>query len=67
MFDCPKCYGKFETKKELTDHLERRLFKCPFKCAQKFSHKYELVGHERVCPGRIRNGNFDNYKIYQMM
>lgn len=67
LFDCTKCHGKFETRKELDAHLARKLFKCPFKCPQKFTHKAELVWHEKTCPGRIRNGNFDNYKIYQMM
>jgi len=68
LFDCPGCYGKFETKRDLTAHQARKLFKCPFKdCTHKFTHKYELVEHERVCPGRVLNGNFDNYKIYQLM
>lgn len=67
MFECDHCYGKFPTKKDLTAHQQRKLFKCPFKCPQKFTHKDELVTHERVCRGRVREGNFDNYKIYQLM
>lgn len=67
LFDCPGCYGKFATKKELVEHQQRKLFKCPFKCPQKFTHKYEQTEHSAVCKGRILSGNFDNYKIYQLM
>lgn len=67
LFDCPGCYGKFETKKDLVAHQQRKLFKCPFKCPQKYTHKWDLVEHQKICRGRILNGNFDNYKIYQIM
>lgn len=67
LFECRKCYGKFPTKRDLTKHVERKLFKCPFKCTKKFTHKDELVTHQQTCRGRILNGNFDNYKIYQLM
>lgn len=68
LFQCDKCYGRFVTRKELTEHQDRKLFKCHFKdCSKKFTHKYELVTHQKVCPGRVLNGDFDNYRIYQMM
>ncbi|UXI14227.1 hypothetical protein NH340_JMT00170 [Sarcoptes scabiei] len=53
---------------QLSEHQSRKLFKCSFKnCHQKFTHKYELVTHQKVCPGRILNGDFDNYRIYQLI
>jgi hypothetical protein len=67
MFDCERCYGKFPTKRALEDHLNRRLFKCPFRCKQTFVHKDELVTHQRNCTGRLKNSSFDCYKIYHMM
>ncbi|KAH7638289.1 uncharacterized protein LOC124496501 [Dermatophagoides farinae] len=68
LFQCDKCYGRFETRKSLQQHQDRKLFKCPFKdCCRKFTHRWELVTHQKQCPGRVLQGDFDNYKIYQMI
>ena len=68
LFACQRCHSKFPDPKSLHNHLQRRIFECPFvKCKQTFVHKDEALIHSKRCQHRLTSSAFDCFKIYPMM
>lgn len=63
-FECYTCNTKFQSQRDLNNHLGNRVYLCPYGCGDKYVHQWEHFSHHKFCAGGRNTKSHAYYNIF---